>query len=216
MCVYCVYVVYVQLQGRRPLVNTHLCCCMCCRCGCSSELNELQRVLDGWGFRVARKQKMGNRAWEPLLRYDQLRRALRFGEAFPGFREPGAIAWPPTYRRRKSKHVIVHDYSVLSQVSHGYTLSVKKRKKGEAFDAKKQQRSARTPSWTDRVLVRRPMEWPGFPLEDVEYTSVDQVRYSDHAPVRAVLRIKVRAQVGSSADGCVVLCCVVLWFQFGA
>lgn len=79
---------------------------------------------------------MGARAWEPLLRYDELRRALKYGEAFRGFQEPGDIAWPPTYRRRKSKAVLVHDYSDLAQVSHGYTLSVKKRKEGKAFDAK--------------------------------------------------------------------------------
>ena len=63
----------------------------------------------------------------------------------------------------------------------------------------KEQRSARTPSWTDRVLVRRPMEWPGFPLEDVEYTSVDQVRYSDHAPVRAIMKLTVSSAATAAA-----------------
>ena len=50
-----------------------------------------------------------------------------------------------TGRRRKSKKVIVHDYSDRNQVALGYTLSVKKRKKGK-FDAKvRRWRAARGP-----------------------------------------------------------------------
>jgi hypothetical protein len=73
--------------------------------------------------------------WQRLLLHDQLRHVLRLGAVLPGFAEP-PIAFPPSYRRRKSATPLLvrarGDYSDAAKVKAGYsTKKVKEGKEGK-------------------------------------------------------------------------------------
>ncbi|GAU92637.1 hypothetical protein RvY_04690 [Ramazzottius varieornatus] len=56
----------------------------------------------------------------------------------------------------------------------------------------------RTPSYTDRILFRS--NGPGNPIICRRYTSVNEIKSSDHRPVYAVFDVKIRPQVRSLPD----------------
>lgn len=91
---------------------------------------------------------------------DQLRMSIEQESAFAGFREGPLTNFPPTYK--------------YDPGTDTYDTSEK----------------ARTPAWTDRILLHTQNE-SHLSSEIVEYGCLGEVRISDHRPVYALLRLTV-------------------------
>jgi hypothetical protein len=141
-------------------------------------------------------QMGGEQPWHRLLAVDELRMAMAAGYAFPSFDEP-AICFPPTYRR-----VVLDDpmapapdrasgvFTSMASVSELYAVPL---------DAS-EPRKLRTPSYTDRVLLRRPTRVrPRLPQAVwTSYRACEALTGSDHVAVGATLVIDLRKRVSSS------------------
>lgn len=160
--------------SRRNLDSAHIIEGICLTTDSQRPLtNQFQHVI--WvgdlNYRLDIERKeclelIQNHCWEKLQEYDQLLKVQADGEAFCNFRE-GPLNFAPTYQ-----HI-----------------------PGEAVDPETglrpyDDRKARVPSWTDRVL------WRSFPdmeleLEPGSYSSSPQICTSDHSPVGAIFRMSV-------------------------
>jgi len=104
--------------------------------------------------------------WAELLQHEELRQQLAIGAAFRGFGEP-PLCFAPSYRRKKSSVPLLMpsrgDLTSIAKISQAYSTVV-----GPADDPMTPSaastdtgltdvRSLRTPSYTDRVLVRLPV-----------------------------------------------------------
>ena len=113
--------------------------------------------------------------WAELLLHEELCSQLSTGAAFPGFDEP-PVLFPPSYRRKRSTVPLLlsarGDWANLAAVSQAYATVVGSddvpplaaaaveqvagsTEAGSLQDAPS--RSLRTPSYTDRILVRLPV-----------------------------------------------------------
>jgi len=133
----------------------------------------------------------GERPWHRLLVVDELRDAIGRGAAFAGFTE-AAVCFPPTYRRRVAASAgeaaavdratgVFEDVDAVSRLF---------RVPGPGQPAVKPSK-LRTPSYTDRVLLRRPnTARPRLPRALwTSYRSCESLQGSDHVPVGATLAI---------------------------
>ena len=106
--------------------------------------------------------------WRGLLAHEQLRSAMRCGDALPGFAEP-PLTFPPSYRRRKSSAPLIvrarGDLESAKAVAMGFsTVVLKVKRHSAAADAAAvagaappHESAMRTPSYTDRCVARVPL-----------------------------------------------------------
>lgn len=95
--------------------------------------------------RPLRRNAQDVNSWTELLCRDQLLFCMRFGLAFPGFVEASLPRFLPTYRRKRGKEAV--------DLGDGTSLAVLRRAFTTAITGKKGI-TPRTPSFTDRILVR--------------------------------------------------------------
>ena len=115
---------------------------------------------------------------EPLLHNDQLRQQREAGRVFAGFFERD-IRFRPTYK-------VDPQGQPYKEGAHSQPV---------VYDSSKKKR---VPGWTDRVLWKD-VEGGGG-VECVEYDSVEQVRSSDHFPVKAVFNVRVDGVVEQAVE----------------
>jgi hypothetical protein len=149
-----------------------------------------------------RGELLGERAWHRLLVVDELRNAVARGAAFPGFSE-AAICFPPTYRRSIANQAMLRvdraagSFEASATVSSIFGLPKPAATGAEAdsdsaaVPKRKHKGKIRTPSYTDRVLLRRPnAARPRLPKAVwTSYRSCEAVTGSDHVPVGATFVI---------------------------
>jgi CRP-like cAMP-binding protein len=148
--------------------------------------------------------------WSSLMEHDQLRHAMEAGTVFNGFSE-APICFPPTFRRIVGlPPSLIKRWDDLEVLKQCYTLEVKEKAMvkgdktdhevdGEVFSSStgshtgpQHVTSARTPSYTDRVLWRSPDNMLGELFCEAYAAAPDTpVNCSDHAPVHAALRLQV-------------------------
>eukprot|EP00468_Gymnochlora_sp_CCMP2014_P012156 CAMPEP_0167747604 /NCGR_PEP_ID=MMETSP0110_2-20121227/4376_1 /TAXON_ID=629695 /ORGANISM="Gymnochlora sp., Strain CCMP2014" /LENGTH=541 /DNA_ID=CAMNT_0007632529 /DNA_START=114 /DNA_END=1736 /DNA_ORIENTATION=- len=110
-----------------------------------------------------------SKEYSPLLKKDQLKKAMNDRIAFQGLKEAGVINFAPTYKLYKRSDV-----------------------KGDANEYN----TKRTPSWTDRILFKLKKNYSGKgkvrEFSALEYTSIKSAAESDHRPVRARFQLEVQ------------------------
>ncbi|KAA0163481.1 hypothetical protein FNF31_02875 [Cafeteria roenbergensis] len=134
---------------------------------------------------------LGERPWHRLLAVDQLRDCMARGAAFPGFSE-AAICYPPTYRRRVARtpaEAALVDratglFEDIAATSRLFSVPMPHEPPVKAS-------KLRTPSYTDRVILRRPSAArPRLPTAHwTSYRSCEALQGSDHVPVGATFAI---------------------------
>lgn len=114
--------------------------------------------------RAAADEALVNKDLGSLRALDQLTTAQTQGYVFVGFHE-GLLDFPPTYK-----------FDAVDDASNNV----------DVYDSGPKQR---VPSWTDRILWACNDDEP--PLHLVEYTSVPDLRSSDHRPVTAAWTLNI-------------------------
>jgi len=104
---------------------------------------------DPAALRAARRLE---RPWHRLLCMDELREVMHSGAALSGFEE-AAITFPPSYRRLR---VSKGGYPMRREAGDFTREDLLKKAYTAGGDTPKAAKQARTPSYTDRVLLRRP------------------------------------------------------------
>ena len=131
--------------------------------------------VNGSRYGVEGMLKGGEMTKNAVMANDQLTVEVRKGKTFRGFKE-GEIGFLPTYKFAEGS---------------------------DEYETKKM----RIPSWTDRVLfkqhgamlARRHMSLETLHLRLEEYSSVQELRFSDHRPVRALFSMVTPLPVALSA-----------------
>ncbi|CAK0784059.1 hypothetical protein CVIRNUC_007262 [Coccomyxa viridis] len=188
------------------------------------DLNYRLNMPDGLARKLIQEDEL-----EALCDGDELTQARRADLVFPGWLE-GPLHFPPTYkfRRKTNQYVGTVEGPELSSASHLSAESFDSQSIGTASVAshlseaatgagaaqsgspnRPEKEKLRTPAWTDRVLWRnREATLPQHsssstadaPARQLAYSSIDNIRFSDHRPVRALFSMQARELVRQRVD----------------
>ena len=114
-----------------------------------------------------------------LMHNDQLNMLMKFNTSFSQFSE-GPLNFRPTYKFRRGSGKYWNIFCVSAEFLYSWFTCYNT----DIYDPSKKQR---IPSWTDRILFKTESD-----VNLLSYSSATEIRTSDHRPVYATFRVKIR------------------------